>query len=227
MRKCSALSAFLALLRRDLLLAYRNRSEIASPLIYFVIISSLFPLAVSADARILAPMAAGVVWVAALLSTVVSLDPLFRSDYEDGSLEQIVISPHPTVLLIAAKMCAHWLITGIPLLLAAPVIAYAMHLKPEVYPVLMYTILLGSPILSLVGSIGIALTVGLKRGGLLLVIVVVPLYIPVLVLSTSAVRLASNLEVYAGPLYALAALLVLALTLAPLAVTAALKLSLR
>lgn len=223
----AAFSGFIAMVRRDLLLALRSRSEIVNPLLFFILIVSLFPLAVSTEAKALAGIAAGVIWVAALISTVLSLDNLFRSDYEDGSLEQIVISPYSTTVLIFAKVLSHWLITGLPLLILAPLLAYALHLQPAAYSVLIYTILLGTPTLSLLGSIGISLTVGLKQGGMLLVLVVVPLYVPVLILSASAIRLAVNAEPYAGPLYALAALLTLALTLAPLATTAAIRLGLR
>lgn len=227
MAQYSVFSGFFAMIKRDLLLALRGRTEIVNPLIFFALIVSLFPLAVSTEAKVLAGIAAGVIWVAALISTVLSLDNLFRSDYEDGTLEQIVISPYPVVSLVLGKVVTHWLITGLPLLIMAPLLAYAMHLKADVYPVLIYTILLGTPTLSLLGSIGISLTVGLKQGGMLLVLVVVPLYIPVLILSASAIRLAVNAEPYSGPLYVLAALLTLALTLAPLATTAAIKLGLR
>jgi heme exporter protein B len=197
--------AFSGLLRRDLTIAFRHRAELANPLLFFVIVVSLFPLGITPQADLLTAMAPGLIWVAALLSSMLSLDSIFRSDYEDGSLEQLLLSPQPLAVLVLAKIIAHWLVTGVPLLLLAPLL---------------------TPVLSLVGAIGVALTVGLRRGGVLLSLLVLPLYIPVLIFAANAVASAgAGLEV-SGQLYFLAALLLLALSLAPLAAASALRISL-
>ncbi len=225
--KKSAATAFSALVRRDLLLAYRYRAEIVNPLLYFVIIVSLYPLSVSSEPKVLATIASGVIWVAALLSALLSLDSMFRSDYEDGTLEQILMSPHPTAVLVLAKVTAHWITTGLPLVVIAPLLALSLHLDAAAFPALLLSLLIGTPALSLLGAIGIALTVGLRRGGLLLAILILPLYVPILVLSSTAIQLAAEKVPYSGPLLMLGALSVLALTLAPLATAAALRISLR
>lgn len=217
---------FGALLRRDLLLAYRARGESANPLIFFVIVTTLFPLASSAEPRLLALLAPGVVWVAALLAALLSLDQLFRSDYEDGSLEQLLLSPHPLPLLVLAKLLAHWLSTGLPLLLAAPLMAVLLHLPSAGLPTLALSLLLGTPVLSAIGSIGAALTVGLRRGGVLISLLILPLYIPVLIFATLAVAAAAQGLPALGQLLVLGALLVLSLMLAPFAAAAALRISL-
>lgn len=222
----SALGAFWVLLKRDLLLAYRHRSELANPLLFFVIVVSLFPLGVSPEAKTLRILAPGVIWVAALLAAMLSLDSMFRSDFADGALEQIVLTPQPLALLVLAKVTAHWLITGLPLLLLAPLLGVLMFLPSEAMLTLMATLALGTPILSLVGAIGVALTVGLRRGGVLLSLLVLPLYIPVLIFAANAVNSAASGLPVAGQLYFLGALLMLAITLAPLATASALRISL-
>ncbi len=220
------LRAFYSLLRRDLLLAYRHRAELANPLLFFVIVVSLFPLGVSPESELLRALAPGVIWVAALLAAMLSLDSMFRSDFEDGALEQLVLTPHPLPLLVIAKVLAHWLVTGLPLLLLAPLLGVLLFLPGEAMPALLLTLLLGTPVLSLVGAIGVALTVGLRRGGVLVSLLVLPLYIPVLIFASNAVNSAAGGMPVSGQLYFLAALLVLALTLAPLAIAAALRISL-
>jgi len=218
-------NAFFALLKRDLLLAYRNRGELANPMLFFVIVVSLFPLAVSPESDRLSGMAAGVIWVAALLATLLSIERIFRSDFDDGTLEQILLSPRPLPLLMLAKVTAHWLVTGLPLIIVSPLLALLMHLPAEALGTLMLTLLLGTPVLSLVGAIGVALTIGLRRGGMLLTLLVLPLYTPVLIFGANAVQAVTlGLEV-AGQLYLMAAILVFALTLAPLAIGAALRVS--
>lgn len=219
------MNAFLALLNRDLLLAYRNRSELANPMLFFIIVVSLFPLAVSPESEKLSIMAAGVIWVAALLATLLSIERIFRSDFDDGTLEQILLSPQPMPVLMLAKVTAHWLVTGLPLIIVTPLLAMLMHLPMDTLGVLMLTLLLGTPVLSLIGAIGVALTIGLRRGGMLLTLLVLPLYTPVLIFGANAVQAAiMGLEV-TGQIYLMAALLVLALTLAPLAIGAALRIS--
>jgi heme exporter protein B len=212
----SALTAFSGLLRRDLLLAVRNRGELLTALLFFVIVVTLFPLGVTPELDTLRRVAAGVIWVAALLSSLLSLDGLFRTDFEDGALEQLLVCPQPLAFMVLAKVAAHWLVTGLPLIMALP---------GEAVPVLAVTLALGTPILSLVGAIGVALTVGVRRGGGLLSLLVLPLYVPVLVFGASAVGAATLGMPVAGQLYVLGALLALALSLAPIAAAAALRIS--
>ncbi len=222
----SEFSTFLMLLKRDLTLAYRHRGELANPLLFFVIVVSLFPLGISPESKVLQTMAPGIIWVAALLAAMLSLDNLFRSDFEDGSLEQIILTPHSLSLLVLAKVFAHWLVTGLPLLLLAPFLSILVFMPSEAMWTLILTLALGTPILSLVGAIGVALTVGLRRGGVLLSLLVLPLYIPVLIFAANAVNVAAKGLPVTGQLYFLGALLSLALTLSPLAISTALRISL-
>jgi heme exporter protein CcmB len=217
--------AFVALLKRDLKLSFRRRAELANPLLFFVIVISLFPLGVSPATETLRTLAPGVIWIAALLATLLSLENLFRSDFEDGALEQIVLSPHPAPVLVLAKVLAHWMVTGLPLLLLAPVLAVLVFVPASAMGTLVAALALGTPVLSLVGAIGMALTVGLRRGGVLLSLLVLPLYLPVLIFGAAAVESAAAGLAVAGQLYLLGALLVLALTLSPLATAAALRMS--
>ena len=226
MRSSAQWGGFLNLLKRDLILAYRHRAELVNPLLFFMIVVSLFPLGISPESRALQAIAPGIIWVAALLAALLSLDSLFRPDFEDGSLEQIVLTTHALPLLVLAKVCAHWLVTGLPLLILAPFLSVLLFLPSAAVPVLIMTLLLGTPILSLIGAIGVALTVGLRRGGVLLSLIVLPLYIPVLIFAAGAVAEAARGFPATGQLYFLAALLALALTLAPLATAAALRISL-
>lgn len=218
--------AFWALLKRDLLLAYRHRSQLANPLLFFTIVASLFPLAVSPEPTLLKTIAPGVIWVAALLAAMLSLDGVFRSDFDDGSLEQLVLSPFPMALLVMAKVFAHWLITGFPLILLSPLLGILFHLESEALSALFMTLALGTPVLSFIGAIGVALTVGLRRGGVLLSLLVLPLYIPVLIFGASAVANAAAGLVITGQLAFLGALLAGSVALAPLASAAALRISL-
>ncbi len=227
MTNSSLSTAFITILKRDLTLALRTRSEIANPLIFFIIIVSLFPLAVSPEPGLLKTMAPGIIWVAALLSTMLSLDSIFRSDFEDGSLEQMLLSPHPMTVLVLGKITAHWLVSGLPLIFLAPLLGVLLFLPTEAMPALLATLALGTPVLSLVGAIGVALTVGLRRGGVLLSLLVLPLYIPVLIFASNAIATAAADLSIKGQLYFLAAMFALALTLAPLATAAALRISLR
>ena len=218
-------SAFFTILERDLLLAVRGRGEIANPLLFFVIVVSLFPMGVSPERDTLRLLAPGVIWVAALLSTLLSLDNMFRSDFEDGALEQMLVSPRPLVVLVLAKIMAHWLVTGLPLILISPLLAMLLALPTQALPILLVTLALGTPILSLIGSIGVALTVGLRRGGALLSLLVLPLYIPVLIFAANAVGAAATGLPMQGQIEMLGAFLVLALTLAPVACAAALRIT--
>ncbi len=221
----SAALAFWHLLRRDLTLANRHRNELFNPLAFFVIVVSLFPMGVSPEREVLRTLAPGVLWVAALLATMMSLESIFRSDFDDGAMEQIILSPHPLSVLVAAKVLAHWLVTGLPLLLLSPLLGVLLALPEKAMGTLLLTLALGTPTLSLVGGIGVALTVGLRHGGALLSLLVLPLYIPILIFGTNAVTSAAAGLPVTGQIYFLCALLVLALTLAPLATAAALRIS--
>lgn len=225
MSSISSAGAAIALIRRDLTVAFRHRGELANPLLFFLVVVSLFPLAVGADARILQSIAPGVIWVAALLATLLSLESMFRADLDDGSLEQMILSPHPLSLLVLARMLAQWLTRGLPLLFLAPLLGILLQLPGSAMGTLVASLALGTPSLALIGSIGAALTVGLKRGGVLLSLLVLPLYVPVLIFGAGAVNNAANGLPVVGQLYLLGALLALSVTLAPLATAAALRVS--
>lgn len=222
----SLLLAFWAILRRELVLAFRHRGELINPMLFFLMIVSLYPLGISPAPEILRTIAPGVVWIAALLSVLLSLENLFRTDFHDGTLEQLLLSPHPLPWLLTAKVLAHWLVSGLPMLLLAPVLGLLLDLPAAGLWALIATLALGTPLLSLIGAIGTALTVGLKRSGILLTLLVTPFYIPVLIFATNAVSAAAAGMPIAGQLYFLAALLVLALTLVPFALAAAVRISL-
>ncbi len=221
----SLTAAFLAIFRRDLILAFRRRAEIANPLFFFVLIVTLFPLGIGAQPKLLQAMAPGIIWVSALLAAMLSLDGLFRSDFDDGSLEQLMLSSHPVSVLVLGKILAHWLVTGVPLLLMAPLLGLFLGLPERAIGTLLLTLLLGTPVLSLIGAIGVALTVGLRRGGMILSLLVLPLYIPVLIFASNAVDMASMGLPVSAQLNILAAVLFMALVLAPLPASAALKMS--
>ncbi|TCK18601.1 heme exporter protein B [Thiogranum longum] len=217
--------AFSTLLRRDLTLAYRRRSEMINPLLFFVLVTALFPLGISADPALLREIGPGIIWVAALLASLLSLETVFRSDFDDGSLEQLLLSPHPLSVLMIAKVLAHWLITGLPLLIVAPLLGVLLNLSGDAMQTLLITLALGTPVLSLVGAIGVALTVGLRKGGTILSLLVLPLYVPVLIFAASAVASSdAGLQVSAH-LSLLTALLILAISLSPAATAASLRIS--
>ena len=224
-RNMSYSQAFWLFLKRDLTIAFRHKDDMINPLLFFVIVVTLFPLGIGPEANTLSRIAPGIIWVAALLSTLLSLDRLFKSDYNDGSLEQMLISPLPVFILVLAKIVAHWLITGLPLIIIAPLLAVLLHLQESSYMALFVTLLIGTPVLSFIGAIGAALTVGIKKGGVLLSLIVLPLYIPVLIFATGAIDAASMNLPYGGQLAIIAAIFVLSLTLAPFAVSSALKVS--
>ena len=217
--------AFFAVIRRDLVLALRRRSEIANPLLFFILVITLFPLGIGAQPHLLQAIAPGIIWVSALLAAMLSLDSLFRSDFDDGSLEQILLSPHPTSILVLAKIFAHWLVTGLPLLIVAPLLAIFLGVPNHALGILLLTLLLGTPVLSLIGAIGVALTVGLRRGGMILSLLVLPLYVPVLIFAGNAVQMASGGLPVDAQINILISILLMALVLAPLPVAAALKMS--
>ena len=224
--QASLWGAFWTLLKRDLRLAFRHRNELLNPLFFFMLVVMLFPLGTSPDKPLLITMAPGVIWVAALLASMLSLDSLFRADFDDGTLEQMLVSPHPLSVLVLAKILAHWMVTGLPMILLAPLLAIFMYLPEDGIGILMLTLAIGTPILSLIGAIGMGLTVGLRRGGMLLSLLVLPLYIPILIFSANAVDASLADMSVTGQIYFLSAVLVLSITLAPLATAAALRISL-
>lgn len=212
-------------LKRDLMLAYRRRNDLVSPLMFFLMVATLFPLGVSPEPQFLSQAAAGIVWVAALLATLLSMDSLFRSDFDDGSLEQMLLSPQPLALLVFAKICAHWMSSGLPLTLMAPLLGVMLFLPEQGMSAMVISLLLGTPTLSLIGAIGAGLTVGLRKGGVLISLLVLPLYIPVLIFGTGTVQAASAGLPVGGYLAILGAILALGMVLAPVAVAASLRIS--
>ena len=217
--------AYYYLLYRDLRLAMRNRHELANPLIFFVLVVTLFPLAVTPTPEALRAMAPGVIWVSALLAVLLSLDRLFKQDYEDGSLDQLMLSPNPLMILVFAKVTAHWLLTGLPLVIIAPLLGLFMSLPADAVTVLIYSLLLGTPVLSLIGAIGVSLTVAVNRGGVLLSLIILPLYIPILIFGANAVDVAMDGMAVRGQLMFLGAVLALSISLAPLATSVALRIT--
>lgn len=219
----SLLQCFVRQLRRDLLLAYRRRSDIANPLLFFVIVASLFPLGVGPSPQTLKMIASGVIWVVALLACLFACDGLFRSDYEDGSLEQLLLSPQPTFVLVLAKVFAHWCVSGLPLTLMSPLLGMMLFLPTQAFSSLLLSLGLGSLTLSFLGAIGAALTVSLRRSGVLMSLIILPLYTPVLIFGASAVQSAVDGFADAGQLAVLGAMLALSITLSPFAIVAALR----
>ena len=226
MKPGSLPAACAAVMRRDLTLVWRRRGDAINPLLFALIVVALFPLAVGPEPATLQRMAAGVVFVALLLAGLLALDTLFRGDYEDGSLEQLVLAPHPLSLLLACKIAVHWLTTSLPLIVVAPLLAELLHLPHAVLPVLLVALALATPLLSLIGAVCVALTVGMHRSGMLLALLVLPLYVPVLIFGAGACNAAHAGLPFLAPLLWLGAALVMALVLAPLACAAALRISL-
>lgn len=216
---------FLTIVKRDLILAMRRRSDVFTTLFFFVIVVSLFPLGIGPEMNTLRLIAPGVVWVAALLASMLALERLFSADFEDGTLEQMLLTPQPLILLVLGKVAAHWLVTGLPLVLMAPLLGLQYDLSVEALGVLMVSLLLGTPALSLIGAIGAALTLGLRGGGVLVSLLVLPLCIPVLIFGAGAVEANVSGLGEQGHVSMLGAILLLSLILAPLATAAALRVS--
>ncbi|MEQ1487832.1 MAG: heme exporter protein CcmB [Methylotenera sp.] len=219
------MNAWLTVLKRDLLLAFRRRSDVATTLFFFLIVSSLFPLGIGPEPAVLSSIAPGVLWVAALLAGMISLTRLFAADFADGSLEQMLLAPQSLALLVTAKTLAHWLVCGLPVVLLAPLIGLQYALPNDALLVLVFSLLLGTPALSLIGAIGAALTLGVRGSGLLVALLVLPLYIPVLIFGAGAVAASQHGMSAQAHLSLLAACSLLALVLAPLATAAALRIS--
>jgi heme exporter protein B len=226
MSRRSLRSAFYVVLKRDLLLAYRRRAEMINPLLFFVLVTALYPLSIGGNTQELASIGPGIIWVGALLASLLSIEGIFRSDFEDGSLDQLILSAHPVSLLIVAKVLAHWLVTGVPLIVISPLLGVMLSLDTGSIAILLVTLALGTPVLSFIGAIGVALTVGLHRGGIILALLVLPLYVPVLIFASSAVQTAAAGIPVTAQLYILSAMLVFALSLAPLATAVSLRISL-
>ncbi|WP_221796935.1 heme exporter protein CcmB [Oceanobacter mangrovi] len=220
------MSLVTATIRRDLLLAARNPGEWLNPLMFFLMVVALFPLAVDPDPKFLARIAGGVIWVAALLATLLSLDALYKADVDDGTLEQWLASGESLYLLALGKALVHWLCSGLPLTIMAPVLGLMMALPNDAYWAMLLSLLIGTPILSLLGSVGAALTAGVRSGGLLLSLLILPMYVPVLIFAASAVYHAGLGMTYNGQIGFLGAMLALAVCLTPFAAAAALKLNL-
>lgn len=219
------LQGLLGTARRDLLLVWKRPGDLLNPLFFFAMVCTLFPLAVGPSIEQLAFAGPGVLWVAALLAMLLSLNSLFLGDFEDGSLEQMLVSPQPLVVLALGKTITHWLTSGLPLVLLSPLLAVTFRMPAGTLPVLMATLALGTVSLSLLGSVGAALTVGLRRGTALLSLLILPLAMPVLIFGARTVSLAIAGDIYSMGLFALAAYAVGALSLAPFATAAALRIS--
>lgn len=214
---------FTALLLRDLRLSLRQGSDAVMAVVFFVLVVILFPFGVGPEPNMLARMAAGTLWVAALLASLLALERLFQHDYEDGSLDLLVLGRQPLEVVVLAKVLAHWLVTGLPLLVAAPLAGAMLNFPYEALPTLLAGLALGTPALSLIGSIGAALTLGARRGGVLISLLILPLYIPVLIFGAGAVEAAASGLTVAPHLLLLAGMFVFSLVLAPLAAAAALR----
>ena len=221
----SLIHAFQAVIKRDIRLAIRQPSEIAQPVVFFVIVVSVFPFGVGSNPDQLTAIGPGIVWVGALLATLLALDNLFRSDFDDGSLEQLILSEHPLSVLILGKILVHWCVTGLPLIIVTPLLGVLLGLDTPTLIILMGSLLLGTPTLSLVGAIGSALTISIRRAGLLVTLLVLPLYIPILIFGAGAASAAQSGLPTAGHLYMLGAIAMGAIALAPIATSAALRIS--
>jgi heme exporter protein B len=211
---------------RDLTLAWRRRADVLSTLFFFVIVVSLFPLGIGPESQLLRSIAPGVVWVAALLASMLSLSRVFENDYHDGTLEQMLLTPQPLLLVVLGKVLAQWLVSEVPLAVVAPLLGVQFDLEPRTLWILFLSLLIGTPVLSLIGSIGAALTLGLRGGGVLIAVLILPLYVPVLIFGAGAV----DASIMSGNIQAnmllLAAFFLLALVFAPWATSAALRISL-
>ena len=225
MQRAAVYSAAGLVFKRDLMLAWRRWDEVAQPLIFYVVVTTLFPLATTPDLSQLRVISGGVVWVAALLAPLLAFEALFRSDVEDGTMEQWVLSGQPLGWLLLAKVASHWVLTGLPLVVMSPVVGTALGLPFAAWGTLVLSLLLGTATLSVLGGIGAALTVGVRRGSVLLSLLVLPLAMPLLIFGSRAVSMVMDGDSPAGPLQLLAAIFFLTLSLGPLAMSAAIRIS--
>jgi heme exporter protein B len=217
--------ALQSVFRKDVALAYRQRAELMQPLMFFVLVITLFPLAIGPSPETLQRIGGGVIWVAAILSLLLGMERMFRDDFADGSLEQYMLSPTPLYMIVVVKVLTHWLMHIVPLFLISPLLALFLNLTFDMYVALMLTLLLGTPLISFIGGIGVALTVGLHRGGVLLALLLIPIFIPLLIFATSAIESASMLLPYHAQLAIIAALLLFSVALSPMAIAYSLKVS--
>ncbi|EIG25503.1 heme exporter protein CcmB [Haemophilus paraphrohaemolyticus] len=217
----------LNIIQRELTIAFRRPAEILNPLWFFLIVITLFPLLMGPNPELLGKIASGIAWVAALLSALLSFERLFRDDYLDGSLEQLMLLPVGLPQVALAKVIAHWLLTGLPLILLSPIAAILLSLETHVWWALVLTLLLGTPILSCLGAIGVALTVGLRKGGTLLSLLILPLFLPVLIFAAAVLEAATINMNYSGQLAIIGAILAITLTFSPFAIAGALRISLQ
>ncbi|MDU4464679.1 heme exporter protein CcmB [Haemophilus parahaemolyticus] len=217
----------LNIIQRELTIAFRRPAEILNPLWFFLIVITLFPLLMGPNPELLGKIASGIAWVAALLSALLSFERLFRDDYLDGSLEQLMLLPVGLPQVALAKVIAHWLLTGLPLILLSPIAAILLSLETHVWGALVLTLLLGTPILSCLGAIGVALTVGLRKGGTLLSLLILPLFLPVLIFAAAVLEAATINMNYSGQLAIIGAILAITLTFSPFAIAGALRISLQ
>jgi len=222
----SVIPLFAAQCRRDLRLSLRRRGDVAQPILFAIMVITLFTLATSADPKKMAELAPGIIWVAILLSSLLSLDSIYRSDFDDGSLEQMLMSPAPLSLLLAARILVHWISTVLPLVILTPLFAQMLFLPADLLAPLMVSLMVGTPLISLIGAVIAALTVGIRHSGMLLALLALPLYVPVLVFGAGSVVAASQGLAWLGAISLLAAGLVIAIVLAPIAAASAIKISL-
>ncbi|WP_343858700.1 heme exporter protein CcmB [Aliiglaciecola litoralis] len=219
------MSVLMAIFKRDMALAFRQRAELLQPMMFFVLVISLFPLGVGPGPDTLQKIGPGVIWVAAILSSLLGMERLFRDDYQDGSLEQLMLSGAPMALVSVVKVCVHWIASILPLIVLSPLLALFLNLTVEMYWALLATLLIGTPLLSLVGAVAVGLTVGLQKGGVLLALLLLPVFVPLLIFATAAVDAAAMQLPYSAHLGLIGAMLLLALALAPLAIAYALRVS--
>ncbi len=225
MGEVSLITALRTVVAREITLAMRRRTDVFTTLFFFIIAVTLFPLGVGPDIEVLRTIAPGVIWVAALLASMLALSRLFSSDFQDGTLEQLLLAPHPLSLLVLGKVFAHWLLTGVPLVVLSPLLGMQLGLDAQAIGLLMGTLLLGTPILSLIGAVGAALTLGVRGGGVLISLLVLPLYVPVLIFGAGAVDAQAKAVEFGAWLYLLGAFLVMTIVFAPFAAAAALRIS--
>lgn len=218
-------NALIAVAKRDFSLAYRQRAELMQPLMFFLMVITLFPLAIGANPNTLQLVSGPIVWVAAILSLLMGLDRLFRDDYIDGSLEHLLLSSTPLYWIVLVKVITHWLVNIVPLLVISPLLALFLNMTTEMYFTLIYTLILGTPVISLVGAIGVALTVGLQRSGILVALLLIPLFIPLLIFATSAIDSASMNLPISVQLGIMCSLLLFSLAIAPMVIAYSIRVS--
>ena len=219
----NGLGVCLALIRRDVILAFRSPGQVANPMAFLLMVATLFPLGIAPNREVLAELAGGIIWIGALLSVLLSLDSLFKNDQDDGTLDQLLMSPHPLPLLVLVRVFTHWLTSGFCLILMVPLLSVMLHLPGQAFWALLLTLFLGTPVLSLSGAIGAALTVRTQSSSVLLTLLALPLYIPVLIFATGAVQAAAHNMPYTGHILWLSVFLLLGICLAPLAIAGALR----